>query len=195
MMNLMNICVYWRKSIRKETPAAFILCGDFNVKSHLFWEGDFENNEGRLVNHFLTSNHLEQLINEPTHVRDDGSQSCIDLICTDQPFTFMETGVLSSLDPCSKHNIIHGTINISVPRPPPYKRKIWDYKSANTDNIRADLVKLNWRDLFLNLNVDEKGLVFTDTFMDIVDKQISNKIITCNDKDAPWITPWSKNGN
>ena len=101
----------------------------------------------------------------------------------------METGVLSSLDPSSKHNIIHGTINISVPRPPPYKRKIWDYKSANTDKIRADLLKLNWRDLFLNLNVHEKGLVFTDTFMDIVDKQISNKIITCNDKDAPWITP------
>ena len=105
----------------------------------------------------------------------------------------MEAGVLSSLDLCSKHNSIHGTINISVPRPPPYKRKIWDYKSANTDKTRADLLKLNWRDLFLNLNVHEKGLVFTDTFMDIVDKQISNKMTTCNDKDAPWITPWSKN--
>ena len=93
------------------------------------------------------------------------------------------------LDPCSKHNIVHGTINISVPRPPPYKRKIWDYKSAYTDIIRADLLKLNWCDLFFNLNVQEKGVVFTDTFMNIVDKQISNKIMTCNDKDAPWITP------
>ena len=176
------------ESIRKETPAAFILCGDFNARSPLFWEGDFENTEGRLFNHFLTSNHLEQLINEPTHVRDDGSLSCVDLIWTDQPFTFMETGVLPSLDPCSKHNIIHGSINISVPRPPPYKRKIWEYKSANTDKIRADLLNLNWNDLFFNLNVHEKGLVFTDAFIDIVDKQISNKIITCNDKDAPWIT-------
>ena len=34
--------------------------------------------------------------------------------------------------------------------------------------------------------------MFTDTFMNIVDKQISNKIITCNDKDAPWITPTVK---
>ena len=33
------------ESIRKETPAAFILCGDFNARSPLFWEGDFENNE------------------------------------------------------------------------------------------------------------------------------------------------------
>ena len=66
------------ESIRKETSAAFILSLDFNARSPLFWEGDFENNEGRLFNNFLISNHLEQLINEPTHVRDDGSQSCID---------------------------------------------------------------------------------------------------------------------
>ena len=72
---------------------------------------------------------------------------------------------------------------------PPYKRKIWDYKSAKIYEIRADLLKLNWYDLFYNLNSHEKCLVFTDTFMDIMSKHISNKIITCNDKDAPWMTP------
>ena len=50
-------------------------------------------------------------------MRDDGSQSCIDLICTAQPYLFTETGVLSSLDLHSKHNIVHGTLNISIPRP------------------------------------------------------------------------------
>ena len=94
------------------------------------------------------SNSLEQLISEPTHIRDDGSQSCIDLICTDQPLMFMETGVLPSLDSHSKHNIIHGTLSINIPRPPPYKRKIWDYKAAKTDRIRADLLNVNWQDLF-----------------------------------------------
>ena len=116
------------ESVRKETPVASILCGDFNARSPLFWEGDSENNEGRLFNNVLISNHLGQLINEPTHVRDDGSQSCIDLICTDQTFTFMETGVLSSLDPCSKHNIIHGTINISVPENINTRFDQWFYK-------------------------------------------------------------------
>ena len=175
--------------IRKENPTVFILCGDFNAKSPLFWEGDTENNEGRLFNNFLISNHLEQLISEPTHVRDDGSQSCIDSICTDQQFTFMETGVLSSLDSHSKHNIIYGILNLSIPRPPPYKRKIWDYKNSRTDQIRDELLKLNWQDLFFNLNVSEKSLLFTDIFLDIMAKHISNKIITCNEKDSPWITP------
>ena len=118
-------------SIRKENPTVSILCGDFNARSPLFWEGDSENNGGRLINNFLIANNLEQLINEPTHVRDDGSQSCIDLICTDQPFTFMETGVLSSLYPHSKRNIIYGLKNLIIPCPPSYKRKIYDYNNAN----------------------------------------------------------------
>ena len=85
------------ESVRKENPTVSILCGDFNARSPLFWEGDSENHEGRLFNNFLISNHLEQLIDEPTHVRDDGSQSYVDLICTDQSFTFMENRCFSIL--------------------------------------------------------------------------------------------------
>ena len=33
------------------------------------------------------------------------------------------------------------------------------------------------------------SLVFADTFLSILSQHISNKIITCNEKDAPWITP------
>ena len=82
----MNLLEKINESIRKENSTVSILCGDFNAKCPLFWEGDYENNMGRLFNDFLISNNLDQLINEPTHIRDDGSQSCIDLICTDQPF-------------------------------------------------------------------------------------------------------------
>ena len=180
------------ESIRKENPYVSILCGDLNARSPVFWEGDAENNEGRLLNDLLLSNSLEQLICEPTHVRDDGSQSCIDLICTDQPYTFMKTGVLPSLDSHSKHNIIHGTLSINIPCPPPYKRKIWDYKAAKIGRIRADLTNVNWQDLFFNLNASEMCLLFTDVFLDIISKHTPNKIVTCNDRDAPWITPQVK---
>ena len=133
-----------------------------------------------LFNNFLISNHLEQLINDRTDVRDDGFQSCIDLICTDQPFSFTETGVFSSLDTHSKHNFPHGTLNMGIPPSPTFKRKIWDYKSAKIDHIRLDLHKINWHNLFLNLNVSEKSILFTDTFLDIMAKHIPSKIITCN---------------
>ena len=87
-------------------------------------------------------NNLEELINEPTHVRDNGSQSCIDLICTGQLYFFTDSGVLLSLDTHSKHNIIsynmpstlqaqifiyhalHPTsTNFHIPCPPSYKHK------------------------------------------------------------------------
>ena len=152
------------ESIRKENPYVSILCGDFNARSSIFWEGDAENNEGRLLNDLLISNSPYQLICEPTHVRDDGFQSCIDLIFTDQPFMFTETGVLPSLDSHSKHNIIHGSLSINMPRPPLYKRKILDFKTAKTDRIRAELLSINWQDLFLNLNSSEMSLLFTDVF-------------------------------
>ena len=185
-MNSMNK-IY--ESISKENPYVSILCGDFNARSPIFWEGDSENSEGRLLNDLLISSSLEQLISEPTHVRDDGSQSCIDLICTNQPFMLAETGVLPSLDSHSKHNIIHGTMSINMPRPPSYKRKIWDYKTAKIYRIRADLLNVNWRELFFNLNVSEMVLLFTDVFFDTISRHISYKVVTFNNKDAPWITP------
>ena len=98
-------------SINTEKPALIIITGDFNARSPLFWGNDSGNREGRVFNDFLISNNLEELINEPTHIRDDGSQSCLDLICTNQPYFFTETGVLPSIDPHSKHNIIHGSLN------------------------------------------------------------------------------------
>ena len=67
-----------------------------------------------LFNDFLIADSLEEIINEPSHVREDGSQTCIDLICTDQPFNFVDSGVLPSLDPHSKHTIIHGTLSINL---------------------------------------------------------------------------------
>ena len=100
--------------------------------------------------------------------------------------------MLPSLDSHSKHNIIYGKLNLSIPRPPPYKRKIWDYINAKCDQIRADLMKVNWQDLFFNLNVSEKSLLFPDMFLDIMTKHISNKIITCYEKGSPWITPGIK---
>ena len=175
--------------IRNESPTVTIITGDFNARSPVFWEGDAETREGCLFSEFFISNNLDELINEPTHVRDDGSKSCIDLISTDQQYLFTESGVLPSLDPHSKHNIIYGRINFSFPCPPPYKRKIWDYKSAKVENIRNEISGTDWNSLFFNLNVNEMTIVFTDIFVGLISKYVPNKIITCNDKDAPWITP------
>ena len=180
------------EKINLENPSITILSGDFNASSPLFWENDIVTREGEIFSNFLISNNMEELINEPTHIRDNGSQSCIDLICTDQPFMFVDSGVFPSLDSHSKHSIIHGCLNFHSPSPPPYRRRIWDFKDANVDQIRSDVSHFDWNSLFFRLNVNEMALLFTDTFLSIFSKNIPNKIITCNDKDAAWITPQVK---
>ena len=154
--------------ISKENHAVTIITEDFNARPPLFWEHDIENNEGRVFNNFSISNNLGVLINEHTHIRANGSQSCIDLICTDQPYICTETGVLQSLDPHSKHKIVHGTRNVQSPCPPPYKRKVWDYKTSKTDSLRKELSNINWQSSFFNLSFNEMSLVFTGTFLCIL---------------------------
>ena len=133
---------------------------------------------------------MEELITEPAHIRDDSSQSCIDPSCTDQSYVFNEIDVLPSLNPHSKHNIIDGSLHFHNPSSPPYKRKVWDYKTAKIDLIRNDLLNTDWNSMFFGLNNDEMSLVFTDTLLSIFSGYISNKMITCNDKDARGLSQW-----
>ena len=122
--------------ISKENSTVTIITGNFNARSPLFWEHNAENNEGPVFNNLLIYNSLEELINERAYIRDIVSQSCIEVIYTDQTYIFTETGVLQSLDPHSKHKIVHPTLNFHSPCP---QRKVWDYKNSKTDSIRKEL--------------------------------------------------------
>ena len=174
--------------VNDEKPKAIILTGDFNAKSPIFWENDVDSREGRILTELSISNNLEQLINEPTHIRDDGSQTCIDLLFTDQKYAFTNAQVISHSEHQSKHLIVHGEINFSMPSPPPYRRKIWEYDHANHIKISEDLNKIDWVEIFRHEDVDGMTKENSDLFLDIMSQNIPNKTITCDDKDAPWVT-------
>ena len=86
----------------------------------------------------ILSNNLGELTNKTAYNRDDGSYSCIDVICTYQPI-FTKTGVLASLGTHSKHQTIHGNLNVNILCQLPYKRNIYQYKSANINTIHRDI--------------------------------------------------------
>ena len=73
---------------------------------------------GEKLSNFMLLSCLEQLISEPTHFPRDDIETCIDLIFTDKPSAFVDSGVIPSPDPKCKHQVIHGTVNFSVPCPP-----------------------------------------------------------------------------
>ena len=80
-------------------------------------------------------------------------------------------------------------LNFNIPSPPKYKRKVWDYQKGDFRNLRGDLSKIKWNELFANRTVDEMTECFTTTFLYLVGKHVPSKIITVNDKHAPWVTP------
>ncbi len=83
-----------------------------------WWPQDVEHPEGTALDEMIRINNLYQPIEEPINVRDEG-MSCIDLIVTDQPNLFIESGVPPSLDDQCRHQIAYGKINITIPCPPP----------------------------------------------------------------------------
>ena len=173
--------------LKAEKPHAFILTGDFNCRSSQWWHGDTEQPEGRDLDELIETNNLYQLIDEPTNIRGD-SMSCIDLIITNQPAFFVETGVAPSLDDSCQHQIVHGKLNIAIPFPPPYKRTVWDYSKADILNIKRVLRKVNWPLCLNGLGSNEMVDKFYEVLKSTFSENIPNKIVQFNDKDPPWIS-------
>lgn len=176
-------------NIFNEKPAVVILAGDFNARSPIFWENDAENSSGKRLCDIMTSNGMEELINEPTHFPRDEIETCIDLIFTDQPYLFTDYGVLPSLDSFCKHQIIYGKLSLTVPTPPPYTRLVWSYALADSSALKSSLLCIDWENILRGSSVDDMCTKFNDLFLATVSTFIPSKTIVCNDKDAPWITP------
>ena len=110
------------------------------------------------------------------------------MIITDQPNLFVDSGVHSSLYAKSHHQIIFGVVNLSVPRPPPYKWTVWEYDNANIDMTNHDLFIINWYEMFDGLDVNQAVDLFATLFLSVIACHVPNREITCSDRDAPWVT-------
>ena len=77
---------------------------------------------------------------------------------------------------------------MSTPAPPPYKRTIWDYAKADIQSIRETINGIDWDSRLMGLESNEMSEVFTETIYSLLSSEIPNRVVKCNDKDAPWVT-------
>ena len=175
--------------IKAENPFATFFTGDFNAHSQ-FWlpEGD-TTPEGKEIDDLFTSLGLYQVISEPTNFEPNSKPSCIDLIITDQPNLILDSGTRASLDSYCHRQIIHCKVNFRIPPPPPFERKIWHFKRANSAAIKRSMTNFPWLQQ-LNINTDTNWQVktFTDTFLNIMSNFIPNETKRFVPRDPPWIT-------
>ena len=97
-----------------------IILGDFNAKSLSWWKKDKTTAEGTHLEALTSLHNFHQLISEPTHLLPQ-SNSCIDLIFTDQPNLVVNCGTHASLNSKCHHQITHCKLNLSIEYPPPYE--------------------------------------------------------------------------
>ena len=102
--------------INKRKPSLSVVTGDFNARSSSWRCNDINTIEGSHLYSLASSNGVSQLINEPTHIQTNSS-SCINLIFTNQPNLFVNSGVHSSLHPNCHHQIVHTSFNLDISNP------------------------------------------------------------------------------
>ena len=176
-----------------ENPYSVVITGDFNCRSSQWWENDIDNEEGKIFEPFTSDLGMHQLISEPTHIMGD-SKSCIDVIFTDQPNLFVESGVHPSLHEQCHHQIVYGELSMKNLSPPPYRRRIWLNDRADVLAIRKSIQMFRWCESIGDLTCPKKQVeMLTETLLNIFSNFIPNKVITVRPWQAPWITQSIKN--
>ena len=176
-----------------ETPYCIVITGDFNCRSTQWWADDIENTEGKLFEPLTSDLGLHQLISEPTHFMNN-SKSCIDLIFTDQPNLFVDSGVHPTLHEQCHHQIVYGKLSISNVKQPPYTRRIWFYDKSDSDNIKQSIEMFNWQKHLGSLKCsNEQVKLLNETLLNIYSNFIPNKVKKIRPNEVPWMTRSIKN--
>ena len=71
--------------------------------------------------------------------------------------------------------------------PPPYQRLIWDYKKADSTNIRKALDSVNWERLFDKEDFNSQVVTLNEMILNVFQNYVPNKYITIDDKDPVWM--------
>ena len=161
--------------------------GNFNAKSSNWYNKDITSTADRKIEAVTLQNGLHQDINEPTHLLNNVSSSCINLIFNSQPNLLIESGVQPSLHPNCHHQIIFAKFNLDIVHPPPYERETWHYQKGNINFIKRAINSFDWEKAFSNIDVDKMVSIFNQTIINILCNFIPPETVLFDDRDSPWM--------
>ena len=86
-----------------------------------------------------------------------------------------------------QHQIVHTSFNLDIYYPIPYQRLIWDYKKADSTNIRKALDSVNWERLFDKKDLNPQVVTLNETILYVFKNYVPCNYITIDDKDRVWM--------
>ena len=78
-------------------------------------------------------------------------------------------------------------LNLKVVFPLPYEHEVRHFKKATVDHTRKAIDGFQWEKSFENINVNEMVHLLNRTIKNTLHDFIPHEIITCDDRDPPWI--------
>ena len=104
-----------------------------------------------------------------------------------------DSGTHASLHPNCHHQIINCKIILQVEYPPPYQKHVWNYAKTNKDAILSASQNVDCNRLFANKTVHQQENLLNNIILNVFKNFVPNKVITCDDRDPPWINDNIKN--
>ena len=86
-----------------------------------------------------------------------------------------------------QHQIVHTSFNLDIYYPTSYQQLIWDYKKADSTNIRKALDSVNWERLFDKKDLNSQVVTLNEIILYVFRNYVPNKYITIDDKDPVWM--------
>ena len=162
------------------------MIGDFNLPG-IQWENGTNFNDKvtdpiktSFVNSFA-ENYLEQCINEPTH----RAGNVLDLLLTTSSNSISNLKINDTPLCKSDHFSINFEVDLKVKRRKSIKRKCFNFKKANWDNLNNELAKINWCNLLDSIDPIDSW----NTFVNLLHHYLNRNIPTLTTKgkfNPPW---------
>ena len=154
-----------------------VILGDFNYPD-INWETSIGHEENTEFLETIADSYLTQLVEDPTR-----GDNILDLVFTSDD-NLVENLAVGEHFGDSDHNIIRFDIitsskikenNVFIP----------NFNRANFEEIRNKLREVNWSDILLNLDTDDKWKLLKKNLLEIIDKFVPKKKIRSNCRPQP----------
>ena len=171
-----------------KTPPNVVIAGDFNLPDINWSKQQITNNRTaskhnkllEIINEFG----LQNMMNNPTRI---DSGNILDLILTSNPSIIVNTHTTPGM---SDHEAVTFNVNLNPVRNSKPPHKIFQYKSANWDQLKDDINQLTTTYFHMNPNskdISENWNFFRNNLTSLVDRNIPSRNTKAK-VHLPWIT-------
>ena len=174
------------KLLRKKNLKKIFMIGDFNLPG-IQWESESQLNDKvtdpiktSCINSFV-ENGLEQCVNQPTH----RAGNVLDLLLTTSSSSINNLKINDTPLCKSDHFSINFQVELKFKRKKSIKRKCFNFKKANWENLNNELAKVNWYNLLDSMDPNDSWNTFINLLHYYLNKNIPT-ITTKGEFNPPW---------